>query len=76
MSWKSTPAMAGERCIVDKVQITANDESHYSIKVCACALVCTCVYVCVCVCARVCVCVRDHMPGVHAYMRACECTRV
>ncbi|PNW76230.1 hypothetical protein CHLRE_12g542800v5 [Chlamydomonas reinhardtii] len=33
MSWKSTPAMAGERCIVDKVQITANDESHYSIKV-------------------------------------------
>ncbi|KXZ53350.1 hypothetical protein GPECTOR_7g1245 [Gonium pectorale] len=33
MTWKSTPAMAGERCIVDKVQITANDESHYSIKV-------------------------------------------
>lgn len=33
MSWKSTPAMAGERCIVDKVQVTANDESHYSIKV-------------------------------------------
>ncbi len=33
MSWKSTPAMAGERCIVDKVQITANDESHHSVKV-------------------------------------------
>ncbi|GFR49601.1 hypothetical protein Agub_g11671, partial [Astrephomene gubernaculifera] len=33
MSWKSTPAMAGERCVVDKVQLTANDESHYSIKV-------------------------------------------
>ncbi|KAG2492788.1 hypothetical protein HYH03_008949 [Edaphochlamys debaryana] len=33
MSWKSTPAMAGERCVVDKVQITANDESHHSIKV-------------------------------------------
>lgn len=33
MTWKSTPAMAGERCIVDKVQITANDESHHSVKV-------------------------------------------
>lgn len=34
MTWKSTPAMAGERCVVDKVQLTSNDESHHAIKVC------------------------------------------
>ncbi|MEW5318770.1 MAG: hypothetical protein WDW38_009963 [Sanguina aurantia] len=33
MSWKHTPAMAGEKCIVDKVMLTANDDSHYTIKV-------------------------------------------
>jgi len=33
MSWKHTPAMAGEKCVVDKVLLTSNEESHYSIKV-------------------------------------------
>jgi len=32
MSWKHTPAMAGEKCVVDKVQLTSNDDSHYNIK--------------------------------------------
>eukprot|EP00798_Chlamydomonas_sp_ICE-L_P009475 gene9475-32467_t len=32
MSWKHTPAMAGEKCIVDKVLLSANDDSHYTIK--------------------------------------------
>mmetsp|Transcript_18127 Transcript_18127/g.33118 ORF Transcript_18127/g.33118 Transcript_18127/m.33118 type:complete len:1156 (-) Transcript_18127:48-3515(-) len=33
LTWKSTPAMVGERCVVDKVQISRNDESHFAIKV-------------------------------------------
>lgn len=33
MTYKSTPAMAGERCVVDKVQLTSNDDSHHAIKV-------------------------------------------
>ncbi|GAX73919.1 hypothetical protein CEUSTIGMA_g1369.t1 [Chlamydomonas eustigma] len=33
MSWKHVPAMAGEKCVIDRVMLTGNDDSHCNIKV-------------------------------------------
>mmetsp|Transcript_10383 Transcript_10383/g.31241 ORF Transcript_10383/g.31241 Transcript_10383/m.31241 type:complete len:1166 (-) Transcript_10383:34-3531(-) len=33
LTWKHTPAMAGEKCVVDKVMLTSNEESHCNCKV-------------------------------------------
>ncbi|KAG1669071.1 hypothetical protein FOA52_003989 [Chlamydomonas sp. UWO 241] len=33
MTWKHAPAMAGEKCVIDKVMLTSSEESHCNIKV-------------------------------------------